>query len=922
MPAPNKLPPPLIPLNFLNTTLEAVGGKALNLAKLTAAGFPVPPGFFIPTSSYHHFLAQNNLATSIENTLRDLDTTSPEALNAASTVIREGFAEGEVSGELIAALEAGWRWLGAQAVAVRSSATAEDLPGLSFAGQQDTFLNVVGVEALLKAVVGCWSSLWTGRAIGYRARNSISHLDTSLSVIVQTMVQSTSSGVMFTANPLTGLRSEIVIDAALGLGEALVGGHVEPDHYIVDVTSLRGREAGDPAYREVGITSKSLGSKSVVVTAAEGGGVAYQEVEASQQQAIPDDIILQLANTGKQIEALYKFPQDIEWAYEALLREGDMPGMDGKIHILQSRPITSLFPIPEDMEPEPLQVMFSFGAVQGILDPWTPLGKDAIRLIFAGGASQFGFEVNHETQGVIKFAGERLWGNITPVLRHPVGVKVVPKIFPVIEPGSLEAIQRLISEPSLGAGEGRLRFSTFRRMGKFAVRMMRRILPLAHKPEGQADRIKHKYEAEIARFQDENRCPPGGERSLKQDMALFRGIYDSFIYAIPEILPPVLVGLLPLVMLNKFSKELTGSGDLALEITRGISHNVTTEMDLALWGTAQCIREDEYARNHFDGKIAGELVGEYLQGALPETAQSAISGFLEQYGMRGVGELDIGCPRWREDPTPIIQVLLSYLKIEAESMAPDAVFMRGTQAAEEAMAMLEAAARKTFLGGIKSGIIRAAARRVRALAGMRESPKFFIIKKMDIIRRRLLERGAQLVVESVLEQPDDVFFLYLNELEGLAEGRTRDWRALVDERRSLYNWEKRRSQIPRLLLSDGRAFYEGIVAGDQGEDILIGSPVSPGVTSGNVRVILDPHQANLVPGEILVCPGTDPAWTPLFLAAGGLVMEVGGMMTHGAIIAREYGIPAVVGVDRATTRLVNGQKISVDGSTGEIRFLE
>ncbi len=224
------LPSPLIHLNSSKATLESVGGKAMNLAKLTSSGFPIPNGFYIPTSCYREFVEINNLDSVIESVLKNVNLTSPADLEAASTEIRTQFSQYTISKDLSAKLEIGWHWLGSKPVAVRSSATAEDLPDMSFAGQQDTYLNIISRQALLEAVVNCWSSLWTARAIGYRTRNNISNDSLSLGIVVQNMVQSDASGVMFTANPLTGCRRETVIDATLGLGEALVGGHVVPDH--------------------------------------------------------------------------------------------------------------------------------------------------------------------------------------------------------------------------------------------------------------------------------------------------------------------------------------------------------------------------------------------------------------------------------------------------------------------------------------------------------------------------------------------------------------------------------------------------------------------------------------------------------------------------------------------------------------------
>jgi pyruvate,water dikinase len=266
--------------------------------------------------------------------------------------------------------------------------------------------------------------------------------------------------------------------------------------------------------------------------------------------------------------------------------------------------------------------------------------------------------------------------------------------------------------------------------------------------------------------------------------------------------------------------------------------------------------------------------------------------------------------------------LQSYLRIADPNHAPDAVFKRGAAAAEETIAGLVKAVGGTRHGWLKSHLVSWAAHRMRALAGLRESPKFTAIRLLGILRESLLASGRELVAAGVLSQPDDMFFLHLEEIKTLAGGERRDWRTMIAEGRAAYEREKRRRQVPRVLLSDGRAFFDaGAGSMDEADAAIVGSPVSPGVAEGVVHVVLDPHGAQLAPGEILVCRGTDPAWTPLFLAAGGLVMEVGGLMTHGSVVAREYGIPGVVGVTQATTRLQTGQRVRVDGSRGRITML-
>jgi pyruvate,water dikinase len=360
-----------------------------------------------------------------------------------------------------------------------------------------------------------------------------------------------------------------------------------------------------------------------------------------------------------------------------------------------------------------------------------------------------------------------------------------------------------------------------------------------------------------------------------------------------------------------------------LELTRGLPHNVTTEMDLALWDTARTIKADAAAARHCAQADAATLAAEYMHGDLPLVAQTAIEDFMYRYGARGVGEIDMGRRRWQEEPTSLIQALCSYLHISDDQPAPDAVFRRGTVAAEAAREKLLAMLKNTPQGKMKAWLAQRMIRRIRELVGLRESPKFAAIRIMTSIRNGLLADARELVSSGVLDQPEDIFFLRLADMKAPVAGEQRDWKALIAERQADYDREKRRRLVPRILLSDGTAFYEGMTGtSDDDSGAIIGSPVSAGVVEGIVHVVLDPSGAQLAPGEILVCPGTDPAWTPLFLAAGGLVMEVGGMMTHGSVVAREYGIPAVVGIDQATTRLQTGQRVRVDGNSGKVVVLD
>ncbi|MES0343945.1 MAG: PEP/pyruvate-binding domain-containing protein [Anaerolineales bacterium] len=916
--------PRILPLHSKDATLETVGGKGASLARLACAGFPVPDGFLIPTTAYLDYVASNDLKNRILSRLTNLPFDEPVASQEASAEIRAWFLVEKADAGWTSSIRRAYADLGGGPVAVRSSATAEDLPEMSFAGQQETFLNIVGEQMLFESIVNCWSSLWTARAISYRSRNSIPHEDVALSVIVQIMVQSEASGVLFTANPLTGKRSETAIDATLGLGEALVGGLVEPDHYVVDTDS------GE-------IINKTIGGKALAIRGVAGGGVVTEDADVAERQAIPDDAILQLTELGQRVIALVHSPQDIEWAWS-----------EGQLHLLQSRPITSLYPIP-DVPTDPLRVFISFAVVQGLLAPITPLGQDVMKLVFAGGAKIFKFDLTQETQGVLFSAGERLWVNTTPLLRNSIGRKILGGALPAIAPGAAQTIDLLLDDPRLAIGRGGIRFSTFRRLAGFFLPTMRRVIKLWRSPERERERITRLMDETVHQAKTHSAAPGDTGDAFSQRLKLLHDARDIFPdVVIPQGVTPIIAGMVPFFgIMRRFSAQAAeASGNIALvqaylEISRGLPHNVTTEMDLALWRVAQTIAADSNSSKLFQETSASDLASQYLQEILPSRVQESVAIFIERYGVRGVGEIDIGLPRWEEDPTHVMQVLQSYLQIKDPDKAPDAVFARSAKSAEQAATHLESAVRQMHGGFIKAGILRWAISRYRALAGMREAPKFFAIRMMGIIRQGLLQSGQDLFDAGHLKQRDDLFFLSIRELDELNEAMVKsknrppteqngpDLHILMQanqvriaERRAKYQREYLRKQIPRVLLSDGMTYYEGVRAPEGQEGAIMGDPVSPGEVEGIARVIFDPHSSQLGPGEILVCPGTDPAWTPLFLTASGLVMEVGGMMTHGSVVAREFGIPAVVGVHQATERIKSGQRLRVNGSTGEITLID
>ena len=891
--------PLCIPLSDSGVSLNRVGGKGLNLTKLIRAGLPVPGGFVVTTDGYDAFVRHLGITDWMAEETSKVDVSNPDDLTSLSRRIRTRFRAGSLPPELATQIRTAYGNLGRPRVAVRSSATAEDLPDQSFAGQQDTFLNVLGDDDLLAAVVDCFGSLWSARAIGYRARNGVDQSAVSLAVVVQEMVQSETSGVLFTANPLTGRRAESVIEATFGLGEPLVGGMVEPDHYVVDTRTGRVLEA-------------KVGAKTTVMHGLAAGGTETVQGDRTQR-ALADARIGALADLGERVAALYGTPQDIEWAFA-----------DGQLFLLQARPITTLYPLPRTDGSEDLRVYISLGAVQGVLDPFTPLGQDVIKGLFAGICRIFKLEATIFDQPLVHSAGERLWIGVTAALRNPLGRRIFSKALPLVEPVVARSIRELMRDPRLPAGA--MRPSSLARAAPVLAGFLGSFLFAWLLPEAASRRAHASVEKVIALTKEQ--AQRAG--TLSQRLALWEWLCHRIMFpvAFPLFMPLIAVGYASLQALGRLTAKLAaGNPDLPpqlfMEVTRGLAHNATTEMDLQLWQVAQRIRADAQAYGAFSAASPESLARDFHGKRLPEAAQTALAEFLERYGMRGLAEIDVGRPRWREQPIALIRALQSYLSIRDAKAAPDAVFRRGQQAAREAEERLAAAAITGLRTPLADGLVHWLTRRVRTLAGLRENPKFLIIRLMDMARTALLASGQELVEAGVIQRADDLFFLHMKELKVLAMCTSGDWMRLVESRRAAYNHEMRRRMIPRLLLSDGTAIHGAPDdAADASEGTIVGSGVSPGTVEGPVHVVFNPNDARLEPGEILVCPGTDPSWTPLFLAAGGLVMEVGGMMTHGSVVAREYGIPAVAGVDRATERLQSGQRVRVDGNSGRIQLID
>ena len=848
--------------------LDIAGGKGANLGELKRAGFRVPDGFIVTTTAYRQ------AATSAGVDPRD-PATAADRLRTAS--VPEAIAN--------AARDAYAALLGTEArradrpranaapddavaVAVRSSATAEDLPGASFAGQQDTYLNVRGEAELLEAIRRCWASLWNDRAVAYRLANGVDPASVSLAVVVQVMVPAAAAGVLFTADPLTGQRWHTAIDAIADLGEKLVAGAVDPDHFLVDSHSL----------------------------------TVLERRPRSATPVLTDYELQALTSLGARVERHFAAPQDIEFALDAMRR----------IWLVQSRPVTTLYPLPQDT-PLDLRVYFSANVFQGYLEPLTPMGIQFFQLLGTAAFRAFGATVADPIAGpaALVSVGLRLFIDMTPIVRDRLGQRVSASFLNVGEARSSVVLTRLAADPRLSPTPGSPLSTAgriLRAVGRAGIPSA--ALPVLLRPLPTRARYEREIEA-IARIN----LPPHPDSTARLD-AFERLLLVSTPGMLPRLLGIMVPAMLSLALSRWLLRGVATPDELQM-LTRGAPYNPTTEMDLALWSLSVQLRADAASRAAVLKRSPSDLAAAYVAQSLPPVFQRGLSAFLDRYGFRSIGEIDIGVKRWSEDPTHIIGALANYVRLDDSSLAPDAQFVRGQQTAEAVLRTVD-----SRLRGPRRALARLVLRRMRVLIGARELPKFQLIRLLATPSRELLRPvGADLAARGRIARPEDIFFLTLPEARRAVGGE--DLRGVVAERYQEFARERTRRHVPRVLLSDGTDAEVALIEADAGGlDILRGSPASPGRVSGIARVVQLPVGARLEPGEILVAPSTDPGWTPLFLTAGGLVMEMGGMMSHGAVVAREYGIPAVVGVAGATDRIASGQRVTVDGSAGTVALQE
>ncbi|EJS69644.1 phosphoenolpyruvate synthase [Bacillus wiedmannii] len=855
------------------TQLSLVGGKGLNLGKLSnIQGIQVPEGFCITTVGYEKAIEQNEELHTLLQQLTKLKMEERAQIGEISKKIREVIMAVEIPSDVVEAVAHYLSRFGNEhAYAVRSSATAEDLPYASFAGQQDTYLNIIGEEAVLQHVRKCWASLFTERAVMYRMQNEFEHNQVSICVVVQKMVFPEASGILFTADPVTSNRKVVSIDASFGLGEALVSGLVSADNYKV---------------KEGEITETIIATKKVAIYALKEGGTETKQIDPAQQklQTLSEQQILQLASIGRQIEAYFGCPQDIEWCL-----------VDDTFYIVQSRPITTLYPIPE-VNDEENHVYVSVGHQQMMTDPLKPLGMSLFQLTSFGQRFQ---------------AGGRLFVDVAQRLASPTSRELLLNMIGNSEPLIKDALTTVVERDDcitlLPEDE---KEKSVGKSGPPASSQPQ----IENNPAIVTDLIK-KNQSSIEELKRNMQMKSGVDVLdfiLEDIQQLKKILFD------PQSMAVIMAGMDASTWINEKMEQWLGEKNAADALSQSVQNNITSEMGLVLLDVADVIRPYPKIIAYLQHVENDNFLDELVQFKGGEKARDAISAFLNKYGMRCSGEIDITKTRWSEKPTTIVPMILNNIR-DFEAGASKRKFEEGLQEALKKEEELVDRLQHLPEGKQKVEETKRMIRNIRNCIGYREYPKYGMINRYFIYKQALLKEAEQLVQSGVIHEVDDIYYLTFEELHEVVRTNKLDYELIHQQKNEYKLYEK--LTPPRVMTSDGEIITGKYKRENLPVDAIVGLPVSSGVIEGRARVILNMEEANLEEGDILVTAFTDPGWTPLFVSIKGLVTEVGGLMTHGAVIAREYGLPAVVGVENATKLIKDGQRIRVHGTEGYIEVL-
>ncbi|MCK2003547.1 phosphoenolpyruvate synthase [[Brevibacterium] frigoritolerans] len=858
------------------TKQMVVGGKGMNLGECSRIdGILVPEGFCVTTEAFKRVIGENDELHQLLDQLEVQKVDERKRISEISRKIRdliEGIEIDKGIGEDIdrCLLTFGFE----HAYAVRSSATAEDLPFASFAGQQDTYLNIKGKDAILQHISKCWASLFTDRAVIYRMQNGFDHRKVYLSVVIQRMIFPQASGILFTADPVSSNRKVLSIDASFGLGEALVSGLVSADNYKV---------------QEGRIVEKKISTKKLAIYARKEGGTVEKEIEAGQQvlSTLSDEQVLELESIGRKLEAHFGCPQDIEWCL-----------VDDTFYIVQSRPITTLYPIPEANDEEN-HVYVSVGHQQMMTDAMKPLGLSFWLLT---------------TPAPMRKAGGRLFVDVTHMVASSESRKMLVEAMGQHDPLMKDALINIIERGNFIKSLPNDKQEQSSGKSNKSVPSADSRAPIENDPTIVSDLIKHS-QTSIEELKQNIQTKSGSDLFdfILEDIQILKKILFD-----PQSSAVFMAAIDASSWINEKMNKWLGEKNAADTLSQSVPNNITSEMGLALMDVADVIRPYpeviDYLQRVKDDNFMDELVK--FDGG--QETQDAFYDYLGKYGMRCAGEIDITKTRWSEKPTTLVPLILSNIK-NFEPNASNRKFEQGRQEALKKEQELLERLKQLPDGEQKAKETKRMISLIRNFIGYREYPKYGMVNRYFVYKQALLKEAEQLVQANVIHEKEDIYYLTFEELHEVVRRNKLDYQ-IISKRKDEYKLYEKLTP-PRVITSDGEIIVGEYKRGNLMAEAIVGLPVSSGVIEGRARVILNMEDADLEDGDILVTTFTDPSWTPLFVSIKGLVTEVGGLMTHGAVIAREYGLPAVVGVVNATKLIKDGQRIRVNGTEGYIEIL-
>ncbi|MGG0247529.1 phosphoenolpyruvate synthase [Peribacillus frigoritolerans] len=858
------------------TKQMVVGGKGMNLGECSRIdGILVPEGFCVTTEAFKRVIGENDELHQLLDQLAVQKVDERKKISEISRKIRDLIEGIEIDKGIEEDIDRCLLTFGFEhAYAVRSSATAEDLPFASFAGQQDTYLNIKGKDAILQHISKCWASLFTDRAVIYRMQNGFDHRKVYLSVVIQRMIFPQASGILFTADPVSSNRKVLSIDASFGLGEALVSGLVSADNYKV---------------QEGRIVEKKISAKKLAIYARKEGGTVEKEIEPGQQvlSTLSDEQVLGLERIGRKLEAHFGCPQDIEWCL-----------VDDTFYIVQSRPITTLYPIPEANDQEN-HVYVSVGHQQMMTDAMKPLGLSFWLLT---------------TPAPMRIAGGRLFVDVTHMVASPESRKMLVEAMGQHDPLMKDALINIIERGDFIKSVPNDKQEQSSGKSNKSVPSADSRAQIENDPTIVSDLIK-RSQTSIEELKQNIQTKSGSELFdfILEDIQILKKILFD-----PQSSAVFMAAIDASSWINEKMNKWLGEKNAADTLSQSVPNNITSEMGLALMDVADVIRPYpkviDYLQQVKDDNFMDELVK--FDGG--QETQDAIYDYLGKYGMRCAGEIDITKTRWSEKPTTLVPVILSNIK----NFEPNASNLKFEQGRQEALKKeLEILDRLKQLpdGEQKAKETKQMISLIRNFIGYREYPKYGMVNRYFVYKQSLLKEAEQLVQANVIHEKEDIYYLTFEELHEVVRTNKLDYQ-MISKRKDEYRLYEKLTP-PRVITSDGEIIVGEYKRDNLMAEAIVGLPVSSGIIEGRARVILNMEDADLEDGDILVTTFTDPSWTPLFVSIKGLVTEVGGLMTHGAVIAREYGLPAVVGVVNATKLIKDGQRIRVNGTEGYIEIL-